>query len=264
MFLQALTGILFAAIISLFSYRFHLLTKSGAVAQFVLGSVLLGVGGWQWTFPILTFFLLSSLLSKFGKNRRAHAELYFDKSSHRDAWQVLANGGVAGLLVIWWSVSPSGEVYVAYLGAVAAVTADTWGTEIGTLSSTPPRLITNFAEVEHGRSGAISLTGLLAGVAGCGVIFMSALPWLGVPSVPILISVVSAGLVGTVADSYIGATVQLRKACVVCGRIVERDEHCGAATKRQGGFEWIKNDQVNLAASAIGAFTAFLIYRIFT
>ncbi len=262
MYQQVITGVLFAAIISLFSFRLRLLTKSGSVAQFVLGAVLLGVGGWKWTFPILVFFLLSSLLSKFGKHRRASAELFFDKTAHRDAWQVLANGGIAGLMVIWWALSPADEMYVAYLGAVAAMTADTWGTEIGTLSRSSPRLITTFEVVEHGRSGAISVAGFLAGIAGCGVIYLSAIPWLEEFSASVLVSVFAGGIIGTLADSLIGATVQCRKTCDVCGRIVECEQHCGKETRRKGGIEWIGNDQVNLIASVIGAAAALACYLI--
>jgi len=92
---QLLIGFLLAIVISVSSYFFRLLTLSGSIAQCILGTILLGLGGWQWTVPMLVFFVFSSVISKLGKRRRGCTELFFEKSSRRDAWQVIANGGVA-------------------------------------------------------------------------------------------------------------------------------------------------------------------------
>ena len=64
---QLLTGIVFALIISLVSFRFKVLSSSGSVATFLLAAIIYGIGGWKWTIPILIFFITSSLLSKIGK-----------------------------------------------------------------------------------------------------------------------------------------------------------------------------------------------------
>ena len=49
---------------------------------------------------ILTFFILSSLLSRLGRSAKARYDLIFEKGSRRDHAQVLANGGIAGALMV--------------------------------------------------------------------------------------------------------------------------------------------------------------------
>jgi len=97
---QLIQGLIFALLISTFSLRARLLTRGGAAAQCVLGVIVLGVGGWEWTIPILVFFLSSSILSVIAKERRHDIELLSAKGSTRDTAQVLANGGVGGLSVL--------------------------------------------------------------------------------------------------------------------------------------------------------------------
>lgn len=259
---QLLVGILCALLISAASYIARFLTAAGAVAQFVLGTVLLGFGGWRWTLPMLVFFLLSSMFSRFGTQRRRGAEEFFAKSSRRDAWQVAANGGVAGLIVIAWLSSGEEALYVAHLGAVAAAAADTWGTEIGTLSRSSPVLISTFKKTEAGTSGAISVTGLAAAIGGAAAVFAAALPWIA-PSErsTFAFAVVAGGFFGSLVDSLLGGFLQARFLCPVCERLTERSEHCGSRSSFAGGMRWLRNDAVNFVCTIAGAAGALLIYH---
>jgi uncharacterized protein (TIGR00297 family) len=258
---QLLIGVLFAAIISVSSHLARFLTLSGSIAQFILGTILLGLGGWQWTVPMLVFFVLSSMVSKIGKRRRADADSLFEKSSRRDAWQVIANGGVAGAITLIWLFTRLEVLYVAYLGAVAAATADTWGTEIGTLSRSSPILVTTFKPVKSGRSGAISLLGTFAGVAGAFTIWLSSLPWLPFTQhCNILFASLFGGMIGSLADSFVGATLQAQYRCVVCRKLTERFIHCEQRTQIVSGFPWIGNDHVNLICTIIGAAIGLYLY----
>ncbi len=257
---QFLTGIIFAAIVSVFSYLGRLLTLSGTVVQFILGTLLLGFGGWQWTVPMVTFFVLSSAISHTGNTRKSSANSFFQKSSQRDAGQVAANGGVAGFILLLLLLIRDPNLYVAYLGAVAAATADTWETEIGTLSRTPPVLITTFKPVEAGRSGGISALGTVAGLSGAVSIYLSGLFWLKDIWVSFL-AVILGGLAGTVLDSLIGATMQAQFRCVMCGKLTERRTHCGEVGELTQGRRNIGNDFVNLLSIFFGATVSYVVLR---
>ena len=90
-------GFIFALIISILAYKAKSLDKSGAIAATLEGTLIFGLGGWEWAILLLTFFISSSALSRMFKKRKAHFQEKFDKGSRRDALQVLGNGGLAAL-----------------------------------------------------------------------------------------------------------------------------------------------------------------------
>jgi uncharacterized protein (TIGR00297 family) len=248
-------AIAFGFIVAVVSYYLRFLTFSGALATFILAVVVFGLGGWQWTVPILTFFVSSSLWSKIGRSRKAQFEFRFDKSSRRDWGQVVANGGAGGILVILSSFYPLYDLYPLYLGAIAAVTADTWGTEIGLLSKGATVSLPTFKPVERGTSGGISEHGLIGGITGAIVLALSGYFWYDDDRTAMVI--VIAGTLGSLADSILGGTMQSQYRCTVCGKLTERRSHCGEQTQRYRGLGWVTNDVVNGACSIVGAIAAW-------
>jgi uncharacterized membrane protein len=59
---------------------------------------------------------------------------------------------------------------LAFGGAMAAVNADTWATELGIFNPLPPRLITTGKTVERGTSGGVTPLGYLAALGGSALI----------------------------------------------------------------------------------------------
>lgn len=190
------------------------LTADGVLAAIAVGVAVtagLGLGGLAL---LGTFFVSGSLLTQISGG----------EGGQRSARQVLANGGIAAV------AAALGSWYGA-AGALAAATADTWATEIGSYSRTPPRMITSMTPVQPGTSGAISLLGTLGGVAGGSA--MGGLAALVTGRGPLLAGVVgTAGVLGMFADSLAGATLQQR------GRL--------------------DNDGVNLIATATGCVIGLL------
>jgi len=187
-----------------------------------------------------------------GGNRKSGTEDLFEKSSTRDWAQVFANGGVAGMLVVVSSILPDYDWYPLYLGSLAAVTADTWGTEIGLLSPEKPFLLTTLKPVSPGLSGGITFLGLAGGIVGSLLIGLSGLPWLS--GAVLLPWILLAGLTGSLLDSFLGATVQGSYRCPVCGKTTERRQHCNRQpTFRIRGIGWINNDGVNWGCAITGA-----------
>ncbi|MFH1862929.1 MAG: DUF92 domain-containing protein [bacterium] len=244
-----------AALLSLtltgIAWRLKWLTLSGATAASLLGTVVLGLGGWSWVFPLLAFFVTSTLLSIYRVRRVGVFEE--TKGARRDAMQVLANGGVAGAIVILGLWNEMG-VLPAYLGALAAATADTWSSEIGIALGKNPRRITDGKPVLPGVSGGVTLAGLVGGLSGAILIALTG--WLSV-SLRIafrdVLIIILAGLAGTVFDSLLGATVQSQRSCSICGKTTEREQHCGRRTEIISGWKRMNNDAVNLCATAAGA-----------
>lgn len=253
---QFLGGVAAAAAVAIAARRARALSRSGAVATALLGSVTFGLGGVAWAAPLLAFFVFSSLLSAISKRRarRDFAEV-FEKGGERDAGQVLANGGVAGVAVVLNFLHPDPLWYAAFVGSLSAAAADTWGTEIGVLSRGSVRSVLTFRLVPPGTSGGVSLVGSVGSVAGaCLVAWVGALFVGG--SLRFAIGATVAGIAGAFADSALGATVQAGYRCPHCLADTERKEHCGAATELIRGFAWANNDAVNLACCLVGAIAA--------
>ena len=148
----AAAGAVLAAAVAAAAWRARALTPSGAIAAFFVGTIVFGAGGWPAAAVLFAFFIPSTLLSRFGRERKKAA--VEAKHGARDGWQVLANGGVAALCVLL-ALRGGMPFYAAFAGAFAAAAADTWGTEIGTLSSAAPRSIVTLRRVAPGLSGGI-------------------------------------------------------------------------------------------------------------
>jgi len=263
--MQLLTGFLLAILIAYLALRAHSLNKSGAIAATIVGTIVFGIGGWQWTILLLTFFITSSALSRMFKNRKRGLDEKFSKGHERDAGQVFGNGGLATAFVLIHFLYPESTIgWVGFAASLAAVNADTWATELGVLNPHPPRLITKLNRVvEKGTSGGISLIGTLASIAGSFVIALPAFFFTGNWS---LIPIVTlAGLFGSLCDSFLGATVQAMYYCPLDKKETEKHplHTCGTETIHIRGWQWLDNDWVNFLCGAFGVLTAFILKGLF-
>lgn len=237
--LQIVFGAGAAALICLASVRLRLLSASGAAAAFFVGAAVFGVGGWRAAVPLLVFFITSNAWGRWRRARKK--QIPVEKSGPRDAWQVLANGGLPAAAILLTGIVPHRAPLfaLAFAAAVAEANADTWATEVGAGAAEPPRLITTFKAVPVGRSGAVSLAGTLAAVAGALLIGATALP-LFRPAARLQALAVgaAAGFAGALIDSVLGATVQ------------------ASEDGRGTGICWIGNDLVNFLSSSFACLVA--------
>lgn len=249
--IQLAIAAVLATLVAAIAYRARALSASGAVAAWLIGTITFALGGWGGASVLFAFFLPSTLLSRVGRERkRTLADV--GKTGARDAWQVLANGGVAALalLLSWHYGAP---MLAAFAGACAAASSDTWGTEIGTLARGTPRSLLTLRPVSTGISGGVSWQGTIAECAGSVCVALVASFTHIAPFVPIAI----AGVAGATIDSLLGASLQALRYCSACERTCETNPHaCGNATTLRRGFAWLENDAVNLAATASGAIIA--------
>ena len=224
----------------------------GAIAAIVVATAC-AAAGWSWAWLLIAFFLSATILSRTGEAaKRGRIDSVVEKSGNRDARQVVANGGVFAGLALISLFSPSTLVQAAAAGALATSTADTWATEIGTLSRSMPRSILSMKVVEPGTSGGVTVAGMIASLAGAAFIALVALilKW---PAVAVC-AAIAGGFAGSVIDSLLGAGLQCRRWCEECSRGTERAVHtCGTRTIHAGGVRWLNNDLVNLVSSFGGA-----------
>ncbi len=255
-------GFLLSAAISYLAWRAHALSRSGAWMALVTGGLVFGLGSIPWAVLLLGFFISSSALSRLLATRKAALDEKYAKGSQRDWAQVLANGGVGASLALAHGLLPGASwMWIAYIGAMAAVTADTWATEVGVFSRAMPRLITSGKPVERGTSGGVTWLGYLAILLGGAFIGWMAVLFGAPASLLVLIVAALAGVTGATIDSLLGATLQGIYFCPECKKETERhpQHSCGALTLPRRGLPWLNNDLVNFACSLAGAAMALLL-----
>jgi len=69
-----LLGFLAALVIAFLAYRARSLSKSGAAGAVLTGTLIFGVGGWQWAVLLLGFFISSSLLTRLFSKQKNSSE----------------------------------------------------------------------------------------------------------------------------------------------------------------------------------------------
>jgi uncharacterized protein (TIGR00297 family) len=246
-----------SAFVALAARRTRTLTPGGAVVGAAVGTISIAAG-WSWGVLLLSLFVSASALSSLGGRKKAERiGPVVEKGGERDAGQVLANGGVFALAALASLLAPSPIWYAMGAGALAASTADTWATEVGTLDGRDPISIISGKRVAPGTSGAITLVGTAAGVGGA--LFVGAVAALANWPVPFT-AVALGGVAGALADSLLGATLQSRRRCDLCATATERLVHtCGTPTRHAGGLAGFDNDAVNAACSGVGALVALLL-----
>lgn len=259
--LRFIVGVAGSAAIGFAGYRWRVLSASGALGAVVIGTLVLGCGGWSWAAALIFFFVSSSLLSLYARERKAAFSGGLARGVRRDIVQVMANGGLAAGIAVAYFFKPETLLFAFFVGVLASVIADTWATEVGMASGKTPVLVTSWRPVPVGTSGGVTLEGTVA--SGGGALVVAAVAYLGMTleggssSGWKLWGLVPAGLVGGVVgamvDSLLGATLQGQYHCASCQKITEKRVHgCGRRTDLLRGWAWLNNDVVNFLSSALG------------
>jgi uncharacterized protein (TIGR00297 family) len=258
---RTLIGTALAAVVVLIARRSQSLSASGAIAALLLGAMC-SAAGWSWAAILIWFFFFATMISRFKRHTKENRiSGMVEKGGARDSFQVLANGGVFAVAALASIVFPSPVWMCAGAGAIAASSSDTWSTELGVLSSRPPRSIIDGRTVAPGESGGVTWLGIAGGVAGAIVIgcITILVGWSRAATLTALIG----GFTACVIDSLLGATLQLKRWCDHCIRATERPVHtCGTITQVSGGLSWLTNDAVNALSSASGAAVGLLSYLV--
>ncbi|MFI5113937.1 MAG: DUF92 domain-containing protein [Terriglobales bacterium] len=181
---------------------------------------------------LAALFVLTWAATRLGFRRKQELGVA-ERGDGRNAWQVLANLGVAALASVFFSATGNWAWLVAASAALAEAATDTVASEIGQTHATA-RLITTWKTVPTGTDGGVTPLGTGAGAfAGLLVACVSARAGM-IPPAQLWIPV-AAGFAGMLIDSLLGATVQ-----------------------RRG---WLTNEAVNLLSTLTAAGVAYLIAK---
>jgi uncharacterized protein (TIGR00297 family) len=206
---------------------------------------------WLLLIPLVIFFATSSALTHLPYGLE-------DEDQHRTFGQVFANGSIAWLALIMYATSDMGlwsqrDALAICLGAIASANADTWATELGVRYGGGTHDILKGRSVDAGTSGGVSGVGTMGSILGAGAIAIT-VPLFGeilCPGwIPIVV-VTASGFLGSIVDSLLGSTLQLRYRCRRCGQLTESATHCDTETSTRGGI--LTNSQVNWFCTVAGA-----------
>ncbi|KAJ2689164.1 hypothetical protein IWW39_001718 [Coemansia spiralis] len=270
-------AILLTAVLCLISLRRQSLSGSGTVAAALVGLSTASNDNIMFTVVLLAFFISSSYWTKYQARAKARLDPCYAKASRRDWKQVLCNGGVGAVISVVYQYKFDGRrpadmsleerklmtlLIWGYIGFYSCCAADTWASELGTLSSDWPVLITTLKQVPPGTNGGVSKLGMLASFAGGALIGLTAdvAMWMqyfgayksgALPRIPYNMLGSVFGTLGSLIDSLLGATVQ---ASYAVNKRIASDISANELCQVKGavlvaGRDVLSNNMVNVVAS---------------
>ena len=193
-----------------YSVRAGKLTRAAAGTGGALGLLLYLGSGLAGLALLALFFGLGTAASGWRVADKRHLGLAEENRGRRTAGQVVANGGVAGLLgLLAWQYPPAAPLAQLMLaGSFAAATADTLSSELGNVYGRRYYNILTLRPDVRGLNGVVSLEGTALGLAGSALLAVAYC--LGFGWGPALGALLVAGTAGNLADSVLGATLEQR------------------------------------------------------
>ena len=195
-------------VLILISEKFRVLDRLGVYAAAALGLVVGGLGHWTWLVLLLGFLGTSHKATKWRFDEKSAKGLCESSDGHRSWGNVVANGGLPGLVaIISWYLGDHDNGLWVFAAAVAVASADTFASEIGCLDNRV-RMISTMKKCEPGLNGGFSPNGQLA--AAVGSIFIAALALLSNQNYEYALVVAIIGWLGCQVDSILGALLENR------------------------------------------------------
>lgn len=202
--------LLLCGILAVLSYRLKLLTPSGSLASFAVGSIIGSLGSINWLILLIVFALSGFVVTRYKFDLKARKGLQEGKKGERTYKNVIANGLIpTAIAVVFFAAGEQSSplANLTYLCAISVAASDTIASELGVLSP-EVRLITTMKKVPPGTDGGISTFGTVW--AFLGALFASILGWVvlfpgALPDMRMFVPVIF-GFLGCNIDSLIGAT----------------------------------------------------------
>ena len=253
---------LMVIIIPFLAYKKKAFTLAAASAAVALLAII-SLAGIRWLILIVLTFSLLIIAEKIVKKSTTNTCIddISKKTGARDLVQLGANGGAALICVILFMWTKGQMFLCGYIAAIAEAFGDSMASSIGSTSHGKTINLSTLEEMPSGLSGGVSLRGSVACCLSCFLITLIALV-LGLQTwYQMLISFLCSSA-GCFLDSLMGATIQVKYKCGKCGKVTEKEIHCGGKAEIFSGKAFIDNDIVNISSNLFAATSTILLIRV--
>ena len=237
--MNVLPSIILSLLLGLLAFLKKALTYPALILAIIFAFIITYYGGLS-AFIILVSVFIGSIITKILNKEK--------KSEKRKFIQIISNVGMATFSIILFKLTLNDLYLLIYAAVMAESLADTLASDIGMLSKKDPINLLTWKKGEKGLSGNISLLGIASSFVGSFVIAI--IYFLGINSnIEETLIIIASGVVGSLVDSFLGATIQVKYKCPKCNKITEKKKHCNKKTKYIRGVKWIDNNMVNLLSN---------------
>ena len=247
--ISLIKGLTFSIILAYAAFFLTWITIDAVLPVIILGTAILGFGGWILTVAVVVFFITGSLFTRLNHDRVPTEKLKIYET-RRDGQQVWANGFWIAIFCIVWFLTDVELFLAAAFAVVAVATADTWATEVGLRNPGRTVSVISGKVVQPGTDGGVSLKGTFFSLLGALLIGFFASQGVGQNPAWIMGAITLAGFLGCIIDSYVGA-------------IYQSGENSKSETVRWSKLDsGKKNSIVNWVSTGSGGFIALVLLLI--
>lgn len=201
-------AIVWNAAVAVGGHALRTVSISGAVCGAIIGTTIFFFTGWRGWVLLLAAFAAASLTSRMGLRRKTLLGIAEAREGRRGAGNAIANTGIAaGAAVLSALTYAHDAALIAFAAALVAGSSDTIASEIGKGWGRRTWLIAPVRRVPPGTSGALSIEGTAAGLAGACVLATAAVA-LGIVPGSAVVPIVAGATIGSFIESSLGATLE--------------------------------------------------------